>query len=254
MKKGSYFIVFSLLSIILIASFVSAYFSSARSLSERFINDWVDFLQPILQAVLGSGDWSGLYLFERLLLFILLVSIVYLAIGRITIFENQRAVKWIIAIIVPLIGVRYLNYEWLNSIIMQYQLLFIVLTAILPFLIFFFFVYNLGDDYPILRKTLWIFFVVVYAGLWATSELESYSDVYAWTTVIAVAFIFLDTRIQRYFALKKLNKAGAYWKYDVVARIDGDIRMLQASSLPNKDKLIRQKEKEKAWWLKKSAH
>jgi hypothetical protein len=53
--------------------------------------------------------------------------------------DKYKPVLWIIAIAVPLIGVRFLDIIWLNTIFIQYKLLAVALTAGLPFVVYFFF-------------------------------------------------------------------------------------------------------------------
>ena len=205
-KKRVFFVfAFSLIALIvigvLVSNFASAYyFPSARQVSQNVITAYIDVFEPILQALFGGyGGWSGYLLFERFLLFVVLVSIVYLAIGRVSLFENQKTVKWIVSVIVPLIGMRYINYDSLSAIITQYQVLAIAITSVLPFIIFFFFVHNISGDYPILRQIGWIFFIVVYLGLWSTTQNELSSQIYFWTVAVSLFCLFFDKRIENWF-------------------------------------------------------
>lgn len=232
-------------------SFASAvYFPSIRNLSQSIVDSYVDIFEPILQALFGGVGWSGLLLFERLLLAIIIISLAYLALGKIGIFEKTKSIRWIIAICVALLGVRFVNYEQLNAIIIQYQAIFIVLTSILPLLLFFFFIHNISGEYPAVRKILWIFYILVYIGLWSTAQADLNSTVYFWVVVVAILFLVFDNLIHRYFLLQKMKQARSYRKGDIIATLEDDIRRLQRSSLPNKEKLIKKKHEEIEWWIK----
>ena len=54
-----------------------------RQGSEQIIEWAVDLFEPFLQVILGGQDYSGLLLFERLLLFIIIMSVVYVALKNI---------------------------------------------------------------------------------------------------------------------------------------------------------------------------
>lgn len=209
MKRNSLFVlVFAFWSSIFSINFASAaYFPSVRSLSQSVVDSYVDVGEPILQALFGGyGGWSGFLLFERFLIFLLLVAIVYVVIGRVPLFQSQKTVRWVVAIVVPLISMRFVNYDQITALMQQYQLLAIVLSSALPFLIFFYFVHSIGGDYPIMRKVLWIFFMAVYAGLWTTTASDSQSTIFFWTLVAAVIFLIFDKRIEMYISAKEFAK------------------------------------------------
>lgn len=259
MRRGKIFallflgVVFSMM-FINIAS--GQFFGGPREVVQSVIDAYVNVGEPILQALFGGFGWNGLYLFERLLLFILLISIVYLAVGRIPLFEEQRAIRWVIAIIVPLIGMRFVDFEWLNAIFLSYTILAIILTAVIPFLLIFFFIYNVGSDYGALRKIMWLLFIGIYAGLWTTSGIGN-SVIYGWTTVAAIACLVLDNTIMRRYRALQLAK-GERWRLNAeVTRINEQIRELNDSLIAGTahdrkatQSQIRDLERHKKWLLK----
>jgi hypothetical protein len=214
--------IFGALLVSLLAQVVSAYgfyFGGPGMLIDSMVRTW----EPLLQALLGGFGWSGMYLFERLLLFILLLTLIYLILGKVPLFEKQKATKWVVAVIVPLIGIRYIDYAWLSSIIMQYRFLAIILTSILPFILFFFFIYNLGWDYPMLRKAGWIMFIGVYIGLWSTVGAED-SPIYLWTLVAGLVCLIGDGRIERYYRIRQYASQDQWQRQTQVAEIEKQIQ------------------------------
>lgn len=169
-----------------------------RQGSQQLIDFFVGWGEPFLQALLGGYDYTGMLLFEKFLIFLLILSVVYLSLNKVDLFSEQKKILWVISIIIPILAVRYMNFAWLNTILMQYQILGIAIAGILPFIVYLFFLHNALADYPAARKIGWIFFIVVYFGLWTTSEAESYGSVYFWTMLIAVIFLFGDGTIHRY--------------------------------------------------------
>ncbi len=218
------------ISIVICSGLASAYyFQGVRGVTQSVIDAYVDIGEPVLNALFGGyGGWSGYLLFERFLLFILLASIIYGIVARIPYFEEQKMVRWVVSIIVPLIAIRFIDFEQISLIIQQYQLLAVILTSVLPFLLFFFFVHGVGEGYPMLRKIMWIFFIAVYLGLWSTTESGFQSAVFFWTFIAAgVIGIVFDRRIELYLQARAYAKREHYRVDNQIADINRRIREIQ---------------------------
>lgn len=239
----------------LLLNLASAYFFlDLRQGSQDVINLATDFAEPFLSAIFGGYGYSYL-LFEKFLIFIILIAIVYFAISRFPAFEEKKGVIRIISIVVPLLGVRFLDAAWLNTILIQYQVLGIALAGILPFLIYLLFLHNVSDS-PIIRKIGWIFFIVIYFGLWSTSESGVYGQVYVWTMLIALVFLLLDGTIHRWWMKQQLEASGASDKWEHIAQLRKDIRetreAMGSHDMPDRigNKIIKQKQKLIDQWMK----
>ena len=131
-------------------------------------------------------------------LFIVL-SIVYVIISRIDVFKDNKNIIWIVTITVSLLSTRFLSEtDLVQTIILPYSILGVSLTAILPLIIYFYFVRSFEDS-AVLRKVLWIMFLVVYLGLWGSryNELGSISWIYFWVGFLAFLFFIFDGTIHR---------------------------------------------------------
>ena len=248
MKQAHMLVMSSIFVMLFVSSFVSAYyFPSARTFTQDIIDTYVGVFEPILQALFGGFGWNGLYLFERFLLFILLLSLIYVILGNVEMFKKNTFVRWITAVIVPLIGIRFINFEWLTAVLLSYQVFAIAVTTAIPLLIFFFFVHGIGKEYPYIRKIFWVIFIGVYMGLWSTATSDGASSAYFWTFVAAILFLFLDSKIEYYLFKQEQKKAGQYWKYDVISRLRADIEFLNNNGAMDPDekrKAIERKNKE----------
>lgn len=182
-----------------LANFVSAY----GYIFIGSIDQAVYQIQPIAQFFLGGYDYTGYMLFERFLFFIIILSITYVALIKAPFFDKQKNVVIVLSIVVPLLSVRYINFEWLNTMLMAYQVLGIALTSIIPFIIYFFFLMGIAKEYSGIRRIGWIFYGCVYLGLYFTAENQFYGQVYIWTALGALAFFLLDKTIQNYFDKQK---------------------------------------------------
>jgi hypothetical protein len=227
MRKEYGFIVAFAFIFILSVSLVSAYFPGPRETVEEVIEAYVGIFEPLLEVILGGPDYNGLLLFEKLLIFVLLVAFVFVALSRIPMFDEKKGVLWIVAIIVPLIGVRFINFDWLNTILFSYQLLAIVLTSILPFIIYFFFIHEMGYDSSAIRKVAWVLFIVVYLGLWITAETESFAVVFFWTIVVSLLFLLMDGTIHRYYMKEQMKAAGSSNKWEHINKLRRDIHQIR---------------------------
>ncbi|HVY01534.1 MAG TPA: hypothetical protein VHA12_02105 [Candidatus Nanoarchaeia archaeon] len=208
MKKSEVMFVFLFLgSLIFSVSSVSAYYlPSFGQVGHEIVYTVTDFFEPVLNALFGS--YSSGYIFETLLLFILIASMVFIALKKVPIFQGHAAIIKVLTIAISLLSIRWIDYEWFTTVMSTYKLLGIVLTSILPFILYFYFLYSAAEDNDIIRKAGWLFWIIIYTGLW-TSEYTSTSNsiVYFWTLVTGVACLLLDGVINRRLkAIKNIQK------------------------------------------------
>ncbi|MEK6908866.1 MAG: hypothetical protein AABX23_02335 [Nanoarchaeota archaeon] len=195
--------------------------------TEQVIDSIVQNLEPIFRVLLGGNDWTGYLLFEKILLFILISIIVGVILGNLPFFQGfkHKGILRLVAIIIGLLGVRNLNYIWIGTILVQYQVLFIAIAGILPFMIYWYFVKDL-DGW--LRKMAWVFYAVIYFGLWATTELTAYSEVYLWGAIgsLIYAFIF-DTWVSRWLELNSMRKGNKSQLVSAIANISEEVARIE---------------------------
>jgi len=250
-KKPLLIIFMSLFLINLVsAQFFGGYgFFDIRRGSNDIINFVINWAAPFLNAILGGDDYSGFLLFEKFLIFLVLLGIVYIALKQVTLFDDNAPLHWLISIIVPILSLRFMNFMWIHTILMQYKVLAIALGGLIPFIIYLAFLHNVSKS-PIVRKIGWIFFIVVYYGLWTTSTDPSidftgsgnYGEIYFWTMAIAFVFLLFDGTIHRAMEGQKWSQAQSSGFIEAIARIDDQINKLQkATGIPNdvRDREIR---------------
>jgi len=126
----------------------------------KALDDFTLGLNPILKWVLGASD-TGELLLIKLLVFILMIAMALIAVGKVEIFEERTTIKWIIAAIIGVLGARFLTTAALvNFVWLPYGILGILLASILPFIIYFYFIESF--DSPVVRKVGWVAFGVIY--------------------------------------------------------------------------------------------
>ena len=252
---GAFAFILAFLTMLILVSAQYGYIDLRQGAED--VTQWItDIFGPFLSVLFGGVYGGGYLLFEKFALFVLLIAMVYVAVSKVPAFAEQKGVLWIISIIVPLLAVRFIDLAWLNTILMQYQILGIALTAILPFIIYLFFLHNVFPESTAPRKIGWIFFIAIYFGLWSTAESEIYGQVYLWTMLVALAFLLLDGTIHRWFMKERLRESGAADKWEHIAQLRKDIReareAMAARDMPDRigNKIIKQKQKLIDQWIK----
>jgi len=236
----------------LMSSFVAAQNVNFRQGSENVINFFIEAYEPFLQALFGGNDYTGFLLFEKFLIYMLLLAIVYVSLNNIDLFSDNKAILMTVSLIVPLLSVRFMDFQWLNTLLLEYLILGTALTAILPFIIYLYFLHGISES-PTVRKIGWILFIVIYLGLWITSTTSTYASVYLWTMLTALVFLFLDGTIHSYFIKQRYGSTNK-WRY--IMDLKEDKRKIQQSvssdNFPQRkaNKLIKKIDKKINWWMK----
>lgn len=242
-------------AIILLVSFVSPAGNSgyyANELMSDMVDMVVGFFEPFLTAVFGAENFGDLYLFERFLLFIILVALIYFSLERAKIFKKTPQVLWIIAIAIPLIAIRTMDFEWLHTILVQYEILGIALTSVLPFIIYFFFLHYVLAEYSTMRKIGWVLFAVIYFIMTYTME-DIHSEVYFWTAVASLVLFFADGTIHRYLVNQRIKEVDASAVRRRIADIGNELDKVMKSNHLNEDEKREEARKLKetmAWYRK----
>jgi len=220
--KKSLLIISLLIGIFAILPFVSAqYLWDNLDLGQgmrQIIDQAVNFLTPIFEIILG--DYSGSeFFFAKVLLIILLTIIIHAILNRMPLFEGYGSTTTIIAIIVSVMGIRFLQDDLIQMIILPYSTLAITLAAFLPFLIFAYGIYS-SNMTGIGRKISWTIFLTIFVIMWvyqADKIGNIGNQIYLWTSIVIIITIAFDKRIKAYFQgadIKKFEEQA--WKNDIV--------------------------------------
>lgn len=251
MGKERGFIVFVL---ILLASMflintvgVSAY--SFNNGVESVVSSMQNSVSPLISAMFG-GSWE--YLFEKLLFFILLLVLIFAVMSRIPMFEGKIAIIWIIDFAVSLLATRFLTeVEFVQSVLLPYQVFGVALLSFIPFLIYFYFV-ELGIENQAMRRIAWVLYMVVFVGLWWSrySIIGKTSWIFFASAVLALIVMLADNTIQGMFvrnAIRRgLNIDRVKQIVKVQKEIEDDMKLLQSAHGDQRRKILKDlAEKEK---------
>lgn len=204
-KKAFIFSALILFSLV----FVSAAETRLGFNLERGAVQLIDIIEsifgPIFYFILGGG--TGLLLFERILFFLIVLSVTYIALKNIAPFKENGPAVWVITLAVSILASRFLtDNQLINTILLPYSAFGVAVTAILPFLIYLWFVQTFTNG--AWRKILWIFYIVVFIAIWSerSTELGSISWLYFWSAVAAFLFLLFDGTIRRMIIRAELNE------------------------------------------------
>ena len=180
------------------------------------INGIVDALTPVLKTIAGDvsgvGSFSsGDILFAKVLIFLLLMALVYVIAERMPVIQNAGWVIWTLAIIIPLLAVRFITSETILFMVMPSSAFGVAITSLLPLVLYFVFVETSGAiDSPTLRKIAWALAACVFAGLYF-SRFDAIGDL-AWAYLAAaglsVLILLLDGTIQKVIHKARFERFG----------------------------------------------
>jgi len=241
MKRGQIIGIF-VLTLLISASFVSPLVSADIGTEiGKFVEGFIGAAKPIINPILGETP-SGQYLFAKFLFFLIVLAIVWTALSNVDFFEEKTWVLAVISIAAAILSTRFLTTEEIiNTILLPYSTLGVVITAGLPFVLFFILV-NIGwkEQPAVLRRVAWIFFIVVFIGLWitragdtSTMKMGNLAYVYPITALLAFIMILFDGTIHRFFVQLENEKVGKQTARESVTELRRKINQAQVD-LTNK--------------------
>ena len=224
----------------LLSSFLALFTISLASANEiassleygmtRAIEIIEGFFGPLVFALIGG---EGDMLFERVMIFAILISLIYLIISTIKIFEKDgeanNALIWIVTVSISLLATRFLtSAEIVLTIILPYSVLGVSLSAAIPFLIYYKFTESIGAGSSTTRKLMWVFYVVVFLGLWMSryEELGSISWIYFISAGAGFFFLLFDGTIHKWIAKQENERLGVEKQAERVALLKEQIDKL----------------------------
>jgi hypothetical protein len=220
MKKAGLCFAF-FLGVILAINLVSAQFLyDLKYKTQDAIRIITDFLSPFLEFILGVSSFDQ-YFWVRVLLLALIFVIVLTVLGYMTIFKENTATRVIVSLVVSIFSAKYIGEsDIITGILLPYGVLGVALTFILPFLIFFFFVHK-AIEAPAGRRAAWVFFAVVFFGLWLgrADQLGSVSWIYFVGVIAVILSIIFDPKIHEYFGIAEMRAARRLYFHNEIARL-----------------------------------
>ena len=192
-----------------------------------------DVFKPFLSAVIGETQGTEVF-FAKVLFLIIVFGIVWTALSKITFFSENNWVLWTISAAVSIVSIRWMGKsEIINNILLPYSALGIALTAGLPFVVYFLLVNSFKSR--TLRKTSWVFFIVIFVGLWilrsgdsAAPKVTGFAWIYLITAGLSLAVLMFDGTIQKIMNKSKIERIRASYSGKLAGDMKDEMRKLQA--------------------------
>ncbi|MEK6908867.1 MAG: hypothetical protein AABX23_02340 [Nanoarchaeota archaeon] len=174
-----------LLSLSLFFTVAFSFFVSAQSdvfprTRDFFSGLYGNLIEPLFVFLLGPevGPGNSEIFFAKILLFLVIVSVIWIILGRMPLFTHNRSTVGFVSIVVSLLGVRFISAEWVNAILLPYNTLGIAVVSVLPLAIYTYFVYSaIGSK--TLQRAAWIVAGCVFIFLYWT-RLDDLGTKVAW--------------------------------------------------------------------------
>lgn len=223
-------------------------------------------IQPLAKFLIGgeaAGDQQTF--FALILLFVLLVSFLWLITNRVPIISENTWLQFVVSFAISLISIRFIaeaeNTAWFKTILIPNQALGIVLLSLLPLIIYFFFVEDIGSGRPVLRKIMWVFAAVVFLALYLTryadlasskgAEVFNPANIYLLTFVLCFGLLLLDGTIAKAWHKGRAEAAGAragrQFEEHILEQISRVKKLFSEGAMTEKDYEQRMKELQKRY-------
>lgn len=213
MQKWFLIICASLFSLAFLSGFASA--ATFADVVTEFADTVWEVIEPLAVFLLGSASEGSLFM-ARILLFVILLSLVYIALTQFPVIgdEGNKLWLWVITLAFSILAIRFIDEAWIETIILPYNVFAIAMTAFFPLLVYFFFVEKGLQGRRAMRKIAWIFAFVVFIGMF----IYRYDDlnagfegtigpawIYVGAAVASLIFLFADKTIQNWWRKEQVE-------------------------------------------------
>jgi hypothetical protein len=166
-----------------------------------------NILKPVLEILTGESADTGIAgedFLAKALFLVIIFTIIWLTLSKVDFFNENNWVLWVISLSASILAIRWLGGSGvIKTIILPYSALGIAITAGLPLVLAFLIIEN--NFNKTMRKFSWIFFMVIFIGLWFTryeeiTKMANGGFVYTYLIVAMLAFIIMimDGTVQRW--------------------------------------------------------
>ncbi len=206
-KKFLSFFFVSVFAIALCTAFASASFADSV---QSGITSVTAALNPITTLLFGSGSSASAdNAFVSWMAFILTLLVVGGILSPFELFGDKSFINWGIAVIIALIGVRFIPVDALRAFTVGSEGLVGSLFLIIPFVIVASLIVKSSSS--AVRKILWVVYTVVMISLlsWNWSNAGSWSNfywVYVAIVAICIVLFLMDGTIQKFFRKAKYDR------------------------------------------------
>ena len=195
MKTGA--LIFSLVLISILSVHLVAAALPAPPITFNKIGD---FFNDLLKGTQGEDTLA------RLLLVMLLTTILFKPANQIV--GKKPGLAFIVALLISILGIRFFtSYEMIRGLMLPYGALAIVLSTLIPFLLFGFLLES-SEAAPMLRKIGWGLLGGAFIMLWwlRWTDIGDMAYIYLVLGIIAFVILWFNGQIHLLFSMQNLEK------------------------------------------------
>lgn len=191
-------------------------------------------------------------LFVKFLLMIIIIIFGFLSLNVLDFFDDHKGLSFVLSLIASLLAVRWISADGIiDMILLPYSALGILFSVGLPFVIVFIGIHKGLKNQPgIVRRIAWIFFGLIFLGIWGTrmggitgiveNLLTGWKDssyswywVYVVTAVLAFIMALMDGTIRGFFAKVQADKLANVNRIRSRAQLQREIEEYHAMFMSN---------------------
>ncbi len=162
----------------------------------KFVYDAISSVFNLVGEVLFNTDVGGAF-YTKVLVFILIFMVLYPVAKRVKLGGDNENVNMIIALIVSVLGVRFLTDKLVNLILIPYGVLAITISSIIPLILLYTFSESALKDHKWMQKILWTLAAVSFIGLWIHrfSSVGAAANLYLITAFICLIMLIYEKKL-----------------------------------------------------------
>lgn len=205
-------------SIIFIASLASAQQLPAPPIA---VQSLLDFLKVIF---VGDMSAVGADIIARVLIF--LVLMIVLQIPAAAIVGGNRKIGTVLSMLVSVMAIRFFTPEMVKGLFLPYETLGVVISILLPFILFEFFMIGLGNNFPKPFRTVgYLMMAGIFTGLWwfRWTDIGDLAWIYLGASALAIIALWLDTSFRVMLASTRLGSAQKRQALLRSVKLEGDL-------------------------------
>lgn len=254
-KKEFVFVIFGILILIGLIGMVRAEGQMANDF-QQMIEEFTGILKVFFTAILGQEIANGRMFFQTCLILIVVYGIIYSVLNRMSLFSGNGFLLLFTSAAVSILGIRFIDAEFISSILIPYGALGASIAIFLPYLIYFFFVHtSVRGTFG--RRAAWVLFGIILIGLYISRSVSYFNGTgvtgsetgYNSMSLLGLLFViisaWLDPQIHGYFGAFKAGKALSKMHSDAYVRTMHKLGVLEEAYNSGLDvATYRQKKKE----------
>jgi len=246
MKKSAIFsaIIISMLTLSMVAAFESPAPVPGTNLPADPFKGIADLFTSLLKGVgevFGTAVGANPFglaqdVFARMVIFLLVAVIIFKPAEKLT---GNKPASWIVAIGVSLLGVRFIDVNIINAVLLPYGALALALSTMLPMILYGIFIYS--EDVPawIRGAGWWIFFACWLAlYIWRTPTVGTDSLMYLISGGISLGLALFDNRLNGMIERLKMGSADLTEKVSMMTAEKAKLESDYQAVIEQKDREI----------------